>query len=304
MCDERNFRGRVRANIFSGCWVIAGLFLSLSGLAETFCLLAAESYYDQLYCEIKAQGQGKRLPSLYDFQKNNEQTQAFLLKRPAARLGIEVVQSKRESRLQQEFIQPSSQSIQSLVNEGNLVSGSKNYLDSVDLDGDDILVDAPNFFKHCDFHRSKIECNGVNFQLVGNRLNNKLENGVLAESNKMNIPNYTNNKNEKLALTYYLKLSYRQYIKKMIEIGLGGSTFSYTKFVYLYHDVTAKGIDFVQRFETMFGYLKEDKRHLAISEKLPTNIQYANIYCEWLDDDKLVCDGGTKNYIYQRVQLH
>ncbi|MEH6529416.1 MAG: hypothetical protein V7718_05685, partial [Porticoccus sp.] len=65
--------------------------------AENFCLLLAENYYEQLYCEVKAMGQGRRLPSLLDFRRNNELTQAMLLKRPAAKVGIEVVLPKREA---------------------------------------------------------------------------------------------------------------------------------------------------------------------------------------------------------------
>jgi len=93
----------------------------------------------------------------------------------------------------------------------------------------------------------------VNYGLVGNLSNKKLSKGVLERKNKMNIPGYQGKPDDRQALAEYLAKAYDQYILKMLEIGLGGSTFTYNKFVYLYYDVSEKGIDFSQRFETMFG---------------------------------------------------
>ena len=135
---------------------------------------------------------------------------------------------------------------------------------------------------------------------MGNKSNNRLAPGVLSHANKMMIPAYEGDADDSLALGRYLARAYGQYVAKMLEIGLGGSTFSYAKFTYLYHDVTAKGIDFGGRFETMFSYLKQDKQNLAVSEKLPGNLTIDRHQCERMSDDLLVCDAGRKNYLYQR----
>ena len=87
----------------------------------------------------------------------------------------------------------------------------------------------------------------------------------------------------------------------MLEIGLGGSTFSYAKFVFLFNDVTAKGIDFSQRFETMFRFLKQDKQNIAVSEALPSSVLFSREHCDRLDDNLVVCDGGRKNYLYRHT---
>jgi hypothetical protein len=116
----------------------------------------------------------------------------------------------------------------------------------------------------------------------------------------MNIPGYPGKSDDGQALAGYLAKAYDQYILKMLEIGLGGSTFTYNKFVYLYYDVSEKGIDFSQRFETMFGYLKQDKKNLAVSEKLPETVYLKKERCDWLRKKTVVCDGGQKNYVFQR----
>jgi len=280
------------------------LLLPISGYSGEFCLLMVENYYEQLYCEIKAQGKGKRLPSFYDFQKNNEVTQAFLLKRPAAKLGIDVVSPRRVPAKSEQL----NQSVQatkpvqlkrshSQVKELPSTSVATNKLQKVEPTDE---MSRDNILGQCVFQAREILCDGVEYQLMGNLANKKLEQGVLERSNRMNIPVYGGEPNNQAALGYYLTHAYGQYIEKMLEIGLGGSTFSYAKFVYLYQDVTTKNIDFSGRFETMFGYLKQDKQQLAVSEKLPKNVHVTKEHCGRLAEKTVVCDGGQKNYLFRR----
>ena len=269
------------------------LLVPVSGYSGEFCLLMAENYYEQLYCEVKAQGKGKRLPSFYDFQKNNEVTQAFLLKRPAAKLGIDVVQPKRISKLER------TPKLEDTPNPEQ-PSRSYSYANTVQTAAPMEGMSGGDTLDQCVFKSKDIICAGVRYQLMGNLANKKLAQGVLERSNRMNIPVYLGEPGDKAALGHYLSQAYGQYVEKMLEIGLGGSTFSYAKFVYLYQDVTDKNIDFSGRFETMFGYLKQDKQQLAVSEKLPNNVHISKEYCGWSGDKTVVCDGGQKNYLYRR----
>lgn len=278
LTDSRSFCFKV-----FGCLL---LLVPVSGYSGGFCLLQAENYYEQIYCEIKAQGKGKRLPSLYDFQKNNEVTQAFLLKRPAAKLGIDVVQPKRTSTLEHTPKQQPNRSY----------SHANTVQTAAPIEG----MSRDNTLDQCVFKSKEILCAGVRYQLMGNLANKKLVQGVLKHSNRMNIPVYVGEPGDQVALGRYLSHAYGQYVEKMLEIGLGGSTFSYAKFIYLYQDVTDKNIDFSGRFETMFGYLKQDKQQLAVSEKLPNNVHVSKEYCGWSGEKTVVCDGGQKNYLYRR----
>ena len=45
--------------------------------ADRFCFTYAENYYEQIYCEVQASGQGKDLPGFYDFRRNDEMMQAL-----------------------------------------------------------------------------------------------------------------------------------------------------------------------------------------------------------------------------------
>lgn len=275
------------------------LLFSSMGYGGQFCLLAAENYYEQLYCEVKAQGQGKRLPSFYDFQKNNEQTQAFLLKRPAAKLGIQVVLPQVKQFVYRDQKPVSEKRVGQTIVDNDTHIGESVITDHFDSKVGQIAIEASPFDR-CVFKAKTIECAGVSYNLVGNLSNNKLSKGVLDRKNKMNIPAYQGKPGDRRAVSEYLGEAYEQYISKMLEIGLGGSTFSYNKFVYFYYDVSDKGIDFSQRFETMFGYLKQDKQNLAVSERLPERIHVKKERCDWLRKKTVVCDGGQKNYVYQR----
>ncbi len=259
-------------------WLL--LMSPLTVNAGDFCLLLAENYYEQLYCEIKAMGQGRRLPSFLDFRRNNELTQAMLLKRPAAKVGVEVVLPKRE-------IAPSRETVPKITQAQTMPVNRE--------------VDGGGKLRQCLFYEKNIQCDGDNYHLVGNQANSKLIQGALASTNKMEIPDYMGLLSDQQALSQYLTRAYRQYIGKMLEIGLGGSTFSYAKFDFLFHDVTAKGIDFSQRFETMFRFLKQDKQNIAVSEALPDRVSLVRERCDRLDDSLVVCNGGRKNYLYRHI---
>ena len=85
-----------------------------------------------------------------------------------------------------------------------------------------------------------------------------------------------------------------------MEIGLGGSTFSYAKFVYLFDDVMARGVDFAQRFETMFGFLKKDKQRLAVNESQPDSLVLQSEHCDQVGRQLVACNNGRKNYLFRR----
>ena len=276
------------------CRALVWLFLifPMLGDAGEFCLSLAENYYEQLYCEVKAQGEGKRLPSFYEFQKNNEITQALLLKRPAAKLGVQVaLPSSVQSKIKP-FSEPDTVSY-AVMGEG----GGSHHVNTGELKHEKF---GPYDLNKCLFEATHIVCRGERYQLMANKANTKLSRGALTRDNRMAIPVYQGLVGDRKALGRYLSTAYQQYIQKMLEIGLGGSTFSYAKFVFLFHDVTTKGIDFSQRFETMFGFLKQDKQHLAVNEQLAKNVPLVKKQCDWLAETLVVCDAGRKNYIYQR----
>ena len=262
----------VRKALFMVLFGLTGV-LSIPSRADEFCLLLAENYHEQLYCELQALGQGKGLPPLRDFRRNDSLTQALLLKRPAARVGITVAVPKRT------------------------VAGRPSILDNVTAPPSSGREASEGV---CRLEGIVLLCGGSRYRLVGNQANSRLTHGALDEANKMNIPFFSDSYAEQGTPAAYLARAYHQYLAKMLEIGLGGSTFSFRKFIYLFDDVTARGLDFSERFETMFGFLKEDKRRMSVNEHLPDIAALDTRHCEPLDQAVAVCDGGRKNYLFRQ----
>ncbi|WP_461521315.1 hypothetical protein [Porticoccus sp.] len=257
------------------CVLLLGLVggVSTFSQADEFCLLLAENYHEQLYCELQALGQGQDLPPLRDFRRNDSLTQALLLKRPAARVGIKVLIPKQTVAARPSIPDNTTASLPS------------------ERDGFEAACQLKGIILHCGDSR---------YRLVGNQANSHLSAGALDRANKMAIPFSPDSVSDRRVLVAYLARAYRQYLTKMLEIGLGGSTFSFRKFIYLFDDVTARGLDFSERFETMFGFLKQDKQRMSVNERLPDIANLEASHCEQLDQVVAVCDGGRKNYLFKR----
>jgi hypothetical protein len=84
-----------------------------------------------------------------------------------------------------------------------------------------------------------------------------------------------------------------------LVLGLGGVTMTFGKFAYLYRDVQLKGLNFVQRFETMYSFLKKDKTTMGVSESVPSSVAFTINDCSPLDDQRFVCAHQGRNYIFE-----
>lgn len=250
------------------------VFLSLSLLLLTLsaqwvqadstrCFSVAESYYEQLYCELQAKGEGARLPSYFDFQRNNVQMQALLLKPVAARHAINVTMPKGAKPAKAVALESSP------------------------------AQRAPRSTKNCHRQGLQLHCGGRVFQHVANQGNEQLQSGVLDAGNQMSLPGYQPGQG---TVDDYLRSSYEHYLNKMLAIGLGGSTLSYGKFSYLFDDLRQRGVSFSGRFEKMYYYLKRDKLQLnAPTKALPGKLQAEHCYAL---QSLMVCYYGRSNYVF------
>jgi len=232
------------------------------------CFVQAKTYYEQIYCEIKDQGKGKALPAFLDFKKNNEITQALLLKRDAAALQISIKMPKRKA--------------------------SKKTLDSQTKQS----IPPQHNRTPCSFMGNMITCNASKFYQIGNTTNSALKQGALSSQNKIGLAHFTGKKTQQSKIDSYLYESYVGYIEKMLEIGLGGVTMSFTKFSYLFHDLLEKKVDFASRFETMYSFLKKDKQKLSVSKKITLANHLTIDDCFKLTNDIYICDNRVRNYVY------
>ncbi|MDQ2077824.1 hypothetical protein [Marinimicrobium sp. ABcell2] len=258
--------------------------MSSQALTQSGCFAMAGTYYEQVYCELQARGDSHGLPPMYEFRRNDTTTQALLLRRPAQRAGIDVPmpgarerhpsQPRREANIPEPAEpQPSHDSTKT--------ASSTHSLAGCHMDG------------------TRIDCDGRQYQLLGNQNNNQLEPGALEPDNALNLPVFQGNLNDKAAVNAYLHRAYQRYVEQMIAIGLGGVTMTYGRFAFLFEDVQEKGLDFGDRFETMYGFLKQDKRRSAVSEQLNPDPQLRIEHCDRLSDQLLVCSRGGRNRVFR-----
>lgn len=243
------------------------LISSLSALADSFCFAKAKTYYQQLYCEAKSRGYGSKLPGFYDFQRNNEMTQALLLKGPARSLGIAL-------------------SMPVVVRQQPVFAVSAP------------TATASRSMSDCHLTGALIVCGNRLFHYRANQLNNALDNRALDESNSMAIPEFQGSYTDGQAVTSYLLTSYEHYLDKMLVIGLAEATMAYGSFAYLLNDLHDKGVSFSGRFEKMYFYLKQDKKQLAVSRHAqpPENMILDDCYPL---QNFWVCGRNKRIYLYR-----
>lgn len=229
------------------------------------CFTDAETYYEQLYCEVEAEHGSAGLPDFFDFRKNDEVTQALLLKRPAARLGVSVVIPRAKAPPAYVAARPTP---------------------------------VINAAVPCDFTGPALSCGASTYTLVGNISNNDLAPGALGPDNNMLMPSSPGAGEGEAA---FLLRSYQHYLDKMLAIGLGGVTMSYGKFAYLYTDLNAKGVNFAARFETMYRFLKKDKAELGVNTAQADTSELRAADCAALGQEYVVCSRGGRNYVFVGV---
>lgn len=260
---------RFPGNLFipSFCGLLTLLIFSSAAQADKQCFSMAKTYYEQLYCEAKSQGYGQKLPGIYDFQRNNEMTQALLLKGPARQMGIDLKMPKATSETP-----PAGWLVPAPVTE------------SAD----------------CLFKGVIVECGKRRFKFQANLSNSEIDKRALGEDNLMSMPVFTGSITNGSAVNDYLALAYAHYLDKMGAIGLAEATMAYGNFSYLFNDLNNKGVNFGKRFEKMYFYLKQDKQRMAVSSSIQPPVTLKVQDCFPLSH-YWVCEQSRKNYLYRAV---
>lgn len=252
----------------------------------------AQTGYERIYCQVISQGEGAGLPPLEDFRRNDARIQALLLKRPAERLGIALpkpaaASPKPESAPGRSATKP----LQATEPAPGNPSGRGTGTSSGPVVG----------LRDCRLRSDVIDCPGGRYELVGNQSNKDLAPGALGEANKLGLRPYRGDRQDEAAVRRYLSAAYDRYIPKMLEIGLGGATMSFTAFYHGFYRHEEQGVDFAERMESIYHYLKQDKRNNAVKarfhERLPQSIKA----CTGLSAALIVCDDVETNWVYRRI---
>lgn len=265
---------------------IAALMLSLAltARAQSDCYAMAQTYYEQVYCDVLAQSRNHGLPPIYEFKRNDATTQALLLRRPAQRLGIDVpmpaAQTRRRTPSPVASPAPSQQ---------------------VEREASPPQTESPRSqpLSDCRLVEARIQCPGRQYQLLGNQSNSQLAPEALQAANRMNLPRFDGDREDPGAVRAYLHRAYQRYVEQMLAIGLGGATMTYGRFAFLFDDVQEKGLDFSDRFETMYGFLKKDKASMAVGSTPSVDTQLEMEDCDPLSAELLVCSRQGRNHVFQ-----
>lgn len=245
--------------------------------ADSACMEGAETELERLYCQVVREGEGAGLPSPTDFKRNDPQIQALLLRRPAGRLGLDVPEVGASAAPEPLPSQAVPEAAGSEPEEASHLRGA---------------------LSECQLQGQRISCPQRRFNLVTNQHNSKLTDGVLAPDNRLGLGPFNGDRNEEEAVRRYLSDAYDRYIPKMVDIGLGASTMSFTAFHNAFHTMEDGGVDFAQRMEQTFSLLKQDKKNLAVDTRYPDVLPGDLSLCMVINRDIIVCDNVGTNWVF------
>ena len=315
--------------------IVISCLLSNAALAnKTICPDHAQTQLEVLYCQIKASKYHSSLPPISQFRDNHPLAQRQVILEPAQKLGLEVPtvaqimaehrkkKRARESALplgvnysrdqtgethqgeDRASLQQHSGPLRAGVGAADTQAAKARQKTDTHLDYQHNLAKKkrpPNSLarNHCYLLGVKIRCSDKKFHLVQNKSKGALSGQALADNNKLILPPFHGLISDEAAVKAYLIQAYAIYINRMISLGLGGSTMSFTSFYYNFVDQKQRNVDFVKRFELMFDLLKRDRKHLPVSVSNSKNFPTSIKQCDRLNQKIIICNDETKNWVYQ-----
>lgn len=252
---------------------------------ENQCSSQANTKLEHTLCEIKTKGSSTSLPSLNEFRKNDARMQYLLLKRPAKRLGITLPKPSSAKP------KPKPASISQTYKKPAIIT--KNGREKTQP-----TVNINNKLDECTLLNDRLKCPFSNYDLVTNAPLRNLDRTSLSSNNTLSIEKAT--KADQSDLRYNTQV-YRTYIEKMLSIGLGYSTMSFTKFSYIYNDSIAQGHDFPERMFDMFELLKTERKTNGIKARYDNKIPESISWCMNLSEALIVCDNKEQNWVYKKT---
>jgi hypothetical protein len=250
--------------------------------AEDRCFSAATTDLERLYCEVVAEGGGASLPSQPDFNRNDPQVQALLLKRPAQKLGLKVPQPGQSKA-------PTAAS-----------TGSRPEANNEPREPETAEPVIARGLANCGLTGERIRCPQADYDLAANQGRAALAEGVLGPDNRLRIDAFTGNRDDEEAVRRYLSSAYDRYIPKMLRIGLGANTMSFTAFHNAFHTLEEGGVDFAERMAQTYDLLKQDRQQLGVKSRYHDDLPESLSLCAMINPDIIVCDNVRTNWIYVR----
>ncbi len=272
---------RHRNSVLCGVLLIACVAASRAN-TQAECTEFARTDLERLYCQINAKAPGIVPGTLGEFRKNPPGTQRLLLQRPAARLGLALPHTSPAGRSP-----PKPARIDSPPETAPQAQAPKAPTAPA------VPPAAATSLENCHLRERSIVCGPRQFHRLTNLPNQRLPEGALGPENRLELGPATSPE------ALYLERSYREYVDRMVSIGLAGVTMSYTKFHHFYAEAARSGTSFAERMAGMFEYLKKDKQALAVDSRGDRAGPATLSACYRLDDEYIICDNVATNWIYR-----
>ena len=291
---NNSFRRTFSKPYFTGVSLLLATLL-LSPSVSAACREMAKTELEQTYCAIKAKGKGSSLPMFSDFRKNPEKIQRLLLKKHAKQAGIplpETTPSPMDTATtaprQNRSTQPTPVPLTSKT-ERAPTPPQKPKTDT-----------RATELNSCQLNQLTITCSFGRYRLQTNRPNRELTGDALSPANRLLLadrqsPHYRNASN-----LVYLSETYPLYIEKMLSIGLGDSTMSFTRYAATYEEIQVQNQNFSTRFNAMFELLKKEKANNSIQRRYDNSYPQNLSQCMSANAKLLICDNLNRNWVYLR----
>lgn len=282
--------------------VLSAPLAASPGISSKQCEDEARSDYEKIYCQILARGKAQALPGFFDFKRNSPAVQCGLLRAPARQLGIDLpaLPSAPKPASSAPVAPPSSP--QSATTPGMSAPGEPTTAAPSPRDVPPAEADDSEFallaLGDCGLDKDQIRCGHARYFLTINIPLKRLDPTALSEDNRLQFREI----NEGETLRDYLASLYPDYIDKMLYLGLGDSTLSFTKFHAIYEESLNQGEDFVARFGQMYELLKNERRSMHIQTRYQDNYPESIAQCMPLTDELIVCDNVLQNWVYRKMR--
>lgn len=268
------------------------------------CHSQAQTDLENSYCDIVSKKPNANLPVFLDFKKNDPKMQYLLLKSPAKKLRITLPKPKsmkKKNPVKTEISSDNIEKISPQIRVQNNIHHATPDSQRKPADTTPHIISQPQTrgLSRCTLSTHDIQCAKKRYQRVLNKPNHQLSKNALTSHNTLTLPQKSSSSYQSLTDNRYLSTVYAHYIHKMLEIGLGDGTMSFTKFAAIYESNKQSTNNFSQRMSKMYEFLKLDKKNNAI-QSLYNNNQPASIdACMTLSKTIIICDNKYQNWVYQ-----
>ena len=291
----------IRLQVGPTLWAICIILMFAPGYASAqrpseLCLQQSQGPMEEHYCTLL--GAGATLPKLADFRKNSPKVQRLLLLSAARKVGLDLDIKVADG--------PRSQSPNSTSPGQRSLSRDQEALP--DTDENDARPSAErqslrlSHLEGCVLNDSELLCGKISYRLQANKKNSQLNAEALSDGNQLILPPLPTSTNKHTSTHDYLSTAYPIYIDKMLEIGLGDSTMSFTNFAAIYEQNKVDELDFRERFRAMYNLLKIEKSRQHVQARYRQNYPDSIDACMELNEHIITCDNVQQNWIYRREQ--